>query len=95
MAFAMSVRVRHCRRFSKSTCMRPQNDSALRKIFVLLLQLLGPLPRRSEFRGPGLAGRGLQPAVNQILPLPAVQARLSDPEQPGDLGHRPARPDKL
>jgi hypothetical protein len=29
---------------------------------------------------------GLQPAVDQVLLLPAVQARLRDPEQLGDVG---------
>ena len=52
---------------------------------VLLLQVADLLPCRDELRGLGPACPRLQPAVDQVLLLPAVQARLRDPEQPGDL----------
>jgi hypothetical protein len=52
---------------------------------VLLLKVTDLLPCRHELRGLDPSRRGLEPAVDQVLPLPAVQARLRDPEQPGDL----------
>jgi hypothetical protein len=52
---------------------------------------LGPLGRPAHIElGHAAACPRLardQAADDQVLPLPAVQARLRDPEQPGDLGH--------
>jgi hypothetical protein len=62
---------------------------------VLLLQVADLLPRRDEFRGLRPAGPGLQPAVDAVLLLPPVQARLGDPEQLRDLRDGPARTDQV
>lgn len=62
---------------------------------VLLFQVADLLTRRGELGGLGPAGPWLQAAVDEVLLLPAVQARLGDPEQLRDLGHGTARADQV